>query len=416
MSESFKGGQEATLFPIYKNIAEDQATSIFFAVFELVYPFRAALLTTIDQKAYKSGHDFNCILRPSIGGRLTAKDIPDAIVTLDQKTKWQALVEVKIGAAQLNQAQLVRYLNRAIDEKVDCLVTISNEMCMTPCQPPLRLKPAEKRLRKIPHYHWSWRFIEFIAKKILSSGSLNDLEYSLLSQFIALLTNESGIHGYKSMPACWPKFVDTLRDGGHPKEEDVEDIIAGWFQESADLSIILSEIFDTDAEYVHEHKSIELRKDAAEKLMSERCDLEARFKIKNGKEVLVTVDIDKRCVKFETSHQPTKKVKSSHKQIERFLDGFRDTDKHGEWGDHSDVRLFAKWKRQQKSTDASMSDAMIDVEEDTLKSSKLILSDKELREIIVQYTPSGAAKSFRSSKKIIEFLEDQFRFFAETYI
>jgi hypothetical protein len=132
------------------------------------------------QKAYKAGGDFECILRPSIGGRLSDKDIPDALISLNQRTQWDALVEVKIGSGDLDQAQLGRYLKRAISEKVDALITISNEMCADPEHPPLRLKPAEKRLRKIPHYHWSWRYIKYQAEIVLSNNELNFVEAKIL--------------------------------------------------------------------------------------------------------------------------------------------------------------------------------------------------------------------------------------------
>ena len=416
MSEHFKGGQSATLFPFYKKITEDQITSIFFSVVTFVFPFRESLLKSIGQKSYKSGNDFDCIIRPTIGGKLTKKDIPDALITLDQRETWRSLVEVKIGSNDLDQAQLGRYLNRAIDEKVDCLITISNEMCMSPDQPPLRLKPAEKRLRKISHYHWSWRYIKYTAEKCLRLESLDGISRDILNQFVELLDTQAIIHGYNAMPACWPKFAETLRDGGKPSSEDTEDVISGWFQEAADISIILSELFDNEVECVPEGKSLELRRDAAEKLLRSNSDMKALFKLPNGKEISVIVDIDSRSIKFETVHSPTTKVKTSYKQIERFLDLFRDGTNEGEWGDHSDIRIFASWKRQRTVTDYTMREAMSDMEDDILKDSKLILKDKELSSIKVQYTPTGAASVMRSSKKVIEFLERQIIFFAETYV
>ncbi len=418
MSEPFKGGQAATLFPMMANGLEDRATCIFFSVIDLVYPFRDALLNTIGQKAYKSGDDYSCLLRPSIGGRITDKDIPDAVISLNQKISWTALVEVKIGTSDLNQAQLSRYLNRAMSERVDALITISNEMCTAPSHPPLRLKPAEKRLRKIAHYHWSWRYIKFQAQLVLKSADLSVLEAKVLSQFIDFLNHEkSGIHGYNSMPKCWSDFVDVLRDGGRPKADDVDDVISGWFQETADISLILSEFFDETIEEVSNAKTLELKKDVAENLLKDSGDLQARYKISAGRYINVLLDVDSRCVKFETSHAPTDKVKTPYKQIERFLNTYRDVATEDEWGDHSDVRLFARWSRYRDMTDARMSDAMIDAIEDTLKDSKLIHPKSDnLSEIVIQYTPSGAAKSFRSRKKMIEFLEDELLFFAETYV
>jgi len=416
MSEHFKGGQAAKLFPFYKKVTEDQITSIFFAVVELIHPFRDALLKSLGQKSYKNGGDFDCTIRPSIGGKLTSKDIPDALIVLNQRAVWKALVEVKIGSSDLDQAQLGRYLNRAIDEKVNGLVTISNEMCISPNQPPLRLKQAEKRLRKIPHFHWSWRFIKYTAEICLNASDLDNLSRTLLRQFVDLLDSDAGIHGYHSMPKCWPKFVDTLKDGGRPSDEDKDKVISGWFQEIADICIILSEIFNGEVELVNHQKTPELNREAADNLLESESDLAAKFKLPNGKSLSMIVDINSRVIKFETSHLPTDKVKSSSKQIEKFLDSFKDSTKEGEWGDHSDIRLFARWKRQQRMTDYSMSDAMSDYQDDILKHSKLIMPDKDLSQIRIQYTPSGSARAIKSSKNFIEFLESQIKFFAETYV
>lgn len=417
MVEMFKGGSNPTLFPMMKAGSEDAATCILFAIIDLVYPYRDRLLKSLGCSAYKNGNDYSCLLRPSIGGRLTDKDIPDAKIYLNQKVDWSALIEVKIGASDLDQAQLGRYLNRAIEQKVDALVTISNEMCSDPTVPPLRLKPAEKRLRKIDHFHWSWRYLTHQAKEAMADKDATDFEIKILQQFIDfLLHSSSKVHGYHQMPKCWPDFVDTKRDGGTPSKDDVDDVIAGWFQEAADLAMILSE---ETGEIVHQdiaESSVELRKEAAETLLDEKGDLNAKFKFQNKACLKVDLDIDGRCFRFETSHHPTKKVKTPYKQIERFLQQFVSIDNKDEWGDHSDVRLFARWARKRTMTDISMSDALINAHEDTLKDTDFIDPERDLKEIIIRYSPTGSASAMKSRKKSIEFLEDQIVYFAKTYV
>lgn len=417
MGEPFKGGQAPTLFPMMKAGSEDAATSIFFAVIGLVYPYRDKLLRSIGKSAYKSGNDYSCLLRPSIGGRLSDKDIPDAKIILDQKTRWNALVEVKIGAADLDQPQLGRYLARAIDQKVDALITISNEMCADPSMPPLRLKPAEKRLRKIDHYHWSWRYLIHQAEEALLEEDISDVDKSILSQFLGFLRHDSSkVSGFHSMPKCWPKFVDTVRDKGTPSSDDLDDVIAGWFQEVADLSIILTETLGTAVSQHLAQPTAELRREETERVFHAEKDLHARFILENKSYLEVELDIDGRCFRFETAHRPTDRVKSSHKQVEHFLKMFVSSDNPDEWGDHSDVRLFGRWARKRTMTDISMTDALQDMHEGTIKESGFIDPDRDLRELVIRYTPTGAATAIRSRKKTIEFLESQAQYFAKTYL
>ena len=95
MASDIHYGHHASLFPRTK-VEEDKITSIFFAVMELVQPLRSRLLKSIGKTSYKNRDDFQLSLHPSFGGKYSDKDIPDAHLFLDQKTKWNALVEVKI--------------------------------------------------------------------------------------------------------------------------------------------------------------------------------------------------------------------------------------------------------------------------------------------------------------------------------
>ena len=92
------------------------------------------------------------------------------------------------------------------------------------------------------------------------------------------------------------------------------------------------------------------------------------------------------------------------------------SDNPDEWGDHSDVRLFARWARKRTLTNISISDALMNMHKDTLKDVSFIDPDRELRELIIRYTPSGVTSAIRSRKKSIEFLESQALYFAETYV
>jgi hypothetical protein len=290
-------------------------------------------------------------------------------------------------------------------------------MCADPTMPPLRLKPAEKRLRKISHFHWSWRYLIFQAQETLQDDSLDDIQAAILQQFIDFLRHDtSKVSGYHSMPKCWPQFVDTVRDKATPSNDDIDEVVAGWFQEAADLSMILSEELDIVVSQEINAASSELRKEEAEQRFKSDNDLRARFTLPNKAYLQVDLDIDSRCFRFETSHKPTSRVKTSHKQIEHFLKMFVSSENPDEWGDHSDVRLFAKWARKRTMTDITMSDALLNLHEMTLKDISFIDPESDLKELIVRYTPSGASAAIKSRRKSIEFLESQTLYFAETYV
>ena len=121
-------------------------------------------------------------------------------------------------------------------------------------------------------------------------------------------------------------------------------------------------------------------------------------------------------VKLYETYMESFHGKTPYKQIERFLQQFVSIDNKDEWGDHSDVRLFARWARKRTMTDISMSDALINAHEDTLKDTDFIDPERDLKEIIIRYSPTGSASAMKSRKKSIEFLEDQIVYFAKTYV
>lgn len=202
---------------------------------DLVQPLRAKLLKSIGKSSYKNRDDFYLSLHPSFGGKYSNKDIPDAHLFLDQKTKWNALIEVKIKKSELTIDQLEKYLERVLENKFDALITISNELCATPQMPPLRLKASNKRHRKVEHLHWSWRFIQAEVKNLIRNReNLTAFEYKLLEQFSQFLTHrDSSVRGFTQMPSNWTSFVSQVKDGGRPDIETCGDMTSAWFQETA---------------------------------------------------------------------------------------------------------------------------------------------------------------------------------------
>ncbi len=417
MGGKIKYGTEPTLFPLMSS-EEDKTTCIFFSILKLVYPFRNKLLKSIGKSAYRSGNDFEALLHPSFGGKHSKKDIPDGYIKLEQKTTWEALVEVKIKRQDLHIAQLESYLARVKENKFDALITISNELCPQPNMPPLRLKTANKAFRKIQYFHWSWQYILYQAKLVRNEID-EGTERQILSHFIDFLESEkSGASGFKTMPKGWKKFVTMLRDRGTPGQELCDEMISAWFQETADISLQLSDHLSMQVEEIISENSVERRRDEAVSRLKTSGDMYAEFEIMDTRATFsVCLDIDARCLRFSVDHDAPKSAKTPSTQIEHFLKNFFEETDEDEWGGHEDVRLFVFWPHVKIPTDMTMFDAIRDVNDGDLKRSKLINLDKDrLKKLQLCYTPSKVSSKIQSPSGVISLLEDEVVYFVDNYV
>ncbi len=419
MAEPINQGFKPTLFPMMSS-GEDKATSVFFGMMDLVFPLRDVMLKSISRTAYKSGKDFSAFLHPSFGGKYSKKDVPDGVIHLKQKESWSALVEVKIKTQDLASLQLDNYLQRVQEAKMDALITISNELCAQPDKPPLRLKSANKTLRKIPHYHWSWQFIRFQVKNLLRvSGSLEDMEFELLSQFLNFLDHpNSGVAGYTAMPKDWKTLVDKLREGGKPDQDLLEGSVSGWFQETAELALILAGDLGRDVEEIIDQKSAERRREDGVNRLQNTGDLVANFKIENCKSSLsVRLDVDRRNIQFSVTHDVPTSAKTPFKQVQHFLKRFHQEGEQDQWGSHDGVRLFCRWPRAKDKTDMPLFDAIQYSLDDKMKDAPLIRDDKDkIMDLDICYTPSKVSSKISSRTQVITLLEEEAVFFARNYL
>jgi len=418
MSADFHYGYSPTLFPRTK-VEEDRITSILFAVLELVEPLRSRLLKSIGKNSYKNRDDFHAKLHPSFGGKYSDKDIPDAHIFLDQKEKWNALVEVKIQKNELTIAQLDSYLQRVHEKKYNALITISNELCASPELPPLRLKTGNRKLRKIKHFHWSWRYIQSEIIHILRENTnLSNFDRKILSQLSEHLDHkDSSVRGFSQMPSEWGSFVTQVKDGGRPSSDLCGDMVAAWFQETAEIALVLSEKLEQRVTEIIAEESSERRKDVALKHFNETKDFIAKYEIEGHAHPLeICLDVNGRLLTFTTKHSPTKSVSTPHKVVEHFLKQFHDSGQVDHWGGHDGVRIFANWKRLRNDTDLGLFEAINLQIDNQLKEHAFTHSDRGVNYFTIQHTIPKASKSIQSRKNIISLLEDRVVSFASNYV
>ena len=89
------------------------------------------------------------------GGNPPEELRPDGIVRVVRgKTRWVALVEVKVGRASLDPEQVDKYHRLAREAGASALITVSNQPALPDGRPPVSLDG--RRLRNIPVSHFSW--------------------------------------------------------------------------------------------------------------------------------------------------------------------------------------------------------------------------------------------------------------------
>lgn len=412
----YREGREARLFPTNSS-GEDRATSIFLSVLDSVEPFRQAMMQSIGVKLRKRNSTFATRVHPEFSTRNIGKDIPDGMIILDQDKLWSALIEVKIKKADLDEPQLERYLKRVKEFNCQALITISNEMCAAPDMPPLRLVSSDRALRRITHFHWSWMYIQNTAREILSSEKFsNDIEKYVLEQFLAFLRDPlSGVLGFTKMNRNWSDFVSKVEIRGTPTQENYEEVVSDWHQESSELALILSETMDkrvTETLEFDGARATEKRLTADVKHLKNTKDIHSEYQIEGVRHKLgVIVDVNRRLYSISIRHDLPTTVKTPNKRIERFLKTF------GLEGQHEGISIFARWPYVPEPTDTTLFKAIQAAGEGDWEDTGLILEDKDtIRFIELKLTRTPGKSVFKSGTKLISNLERDIRFFSKHYV
>lgn len=249
LPENVIQGEQARLFPVLATTSkEGRTTAIVLACLTFVHEFGAKLLggvgqrlgtraklTTYTEVVFKN--------QSSKGG-----DRPDGLIVVSVGSRqWKALVEAKVGTAELQADQIERYRAIAKDNNLDCVITISNQFATSPEAHPL--DEVRKSRSKIPVYHWSWMHVLTTADLLLSTGEVSDPDQRfLLNELHRFLSHESaGVRGFDRMPKEWSDLNKLVSSGGviPAKSAEANAVINAWHQETRDLSLILSRMTET---------------------------------------------------------------------------------------------------------------------------------------------------------------------------
>jgi len=242
-TENFKG-YPARLIPVGSDSSKERRVlSVFLSVLAQCPSFSDRLLRSIGKRVGKRTR-ISVWTEVSFPGVEDLKDRPDGLIRLTTgHSDWTALIEAKVGNAEIQEDQLIRYAELAKRHGIDTVITISNQFVARPDHHPVTLTRA--LASKVSLFHWSWRSIQTEAALLgIADQELTDGDSFLIQEFLHFLRHDSvGVSGFSRMNREWRDVVQqAARDVPFSKSApEIEATIAAWHQEQRDLSLQLSE-------------------------------------------------------------------------------------------------------------------------------------------------------------------------------
>ena len=237
-------GEPSRLFPVLADTSKEGRTlSIFLACLENVHEFGRAMLASLDQRAgvrAKIETYTEVGLKKTVAG---SKHRPDGLIVVSTgQSTWTALVEAKVGAAELTNEQIEAYLNLAKLNGIDAVITLSNQFTSLPTHHPLTVSGA--LTRKVDLFHWSWGYVITQAHVLRETGDVTDREQMLLLSELQrfLLHPSSGVKEFDQMPAAWAELCSEVAAGALPaaKAVQTQHVVGAWHQALERVTSVLS--------------------------------------------------------------------------------------------------------------------------------------------------------------------------------
>lgn len=241
----FIKGEKARLIPVASDSNKEvRATSVFLAAMMAVPSFAARMLDTIGQKTGKRS-EISCYTEVCFKQACEGKNLrPDGFVSVSagRGKNWCALVEAKIGNAEIDPEQVKHYAALAKDHGIDTIITISNQFVALPSHSPVSI--GKILSRNVRLFHWSWTFIVTEAMLLIGDDEFSAPEQKfILSELVRFLSHESArVRRFDRMNKEWKDVVLAVnaRSALTKSAQDVMNTVAAWHQESRDISLLMT--------------------------------------------------------------------------------------------------------------------------------------------------------------------------------
>lgn len=237
-------GQLARLIPtVADSKKEERATSTLLASFMVVPSFAMSVLSdagaTIGKRSKVTCYT-EVVFKSPDKGKMPR---PDGLVVIASGSKtWTALIESKIGNAELTNEQVEEYLLLAKQYKINAVITISNQFATTPAHHPLVI--PKSKTKSVELYHFSWLSLKSKGVLLTSTKEVEDPEQAyILSELVRYLDHDSsGITSLTRMPALWKELCSSVQNGAalNKSTDYLTDSVSGWHQLLRHLSLNLS--------------------------------------------------------------------------------------------------------------------------------------------------------------------------------
>lgn len=301
-------GERARLIPVAPDSRkETKLTSAFLATFTMVPDYARQLLEGIGFRLGKTSQ-LECCTEVVFKGMKDKKLRPDGLIIVTTGKKvWRALIEAKVGGAELTKEQIENYLDLAKQFNVDAVISISNQFTALPTHHPVTI--AKSKYKTIGLYHWSWTYLMAEAVMWVKSHKITDCEQSyLLEELVRYLSHaSSGVLSIDRMNKEWKDICGAVQTEAplHKASTEVMQTVSTWHQFSRNialkLSIAVERTVTLNLKKPHrENAELRLQDDCQHLAQSKQ--LEAVFDVPNAAaHIKLIADIQKRTIKASMS-------------------------------------------------------------------------------------------------------------------
>jgi hypothetical protein len=393
-------GEIARLIPVVADTSrENRAASILLAALTSVKDFRKALLSSVGQRIGDRTR-IDCYTEVVFKKcPPESKTRSDGLIRLRVgKRAWSALVEAKIGGAQLDAEQLKGYVQIAKMNGVDAVITLSNQFSALPTHHPVPF--SKKSLSGISLYHWSWMYVLTQATLLLAEDEFASPEQRyILSEMVRYFKHDSvGVSSFDRMNPEWKGVVLKVQSGGglNRASTEVANTVTSWHQEQRDLCLLMSRELGRQVRLrlkrAHAHNPTARIKDDSENLVK-KARLEFEMEVPDAAaSINVTADLRTRhvfCAMRLAAPADKKKTSARVRWLTRQL----------EKTDPENVFIKAIWPTKARDTMAPLAEVRADPS--VLQTDNQALAPKQL-EVAMGRDLAG---KFSGTKTFIEQLE-----------